>query len=166
MKRNRLTTRPASRIVAALLCAAAFTLVACDSDVNISPTAPPFPTITPIGERSLQISGTLKTAGRSCLEATILYDGQELADARVTCPHPRGCTDLALAAVTPTDAGRHTISFQVLDQAAGAVDYVASGDVLVIREGLALGGVLIGLETQSATLRSGESVTFEISFQN
>lgn len=166
MKRATFSRRSASRALQVVLCAAVLTLAACDNDVNFSPTAPDWPPVTPVGERSLQISGSLTAEPGSCLEATILFDGVELAGARSVCPEPGGCATLTLTAVTSSSSGWHTISFQVLDQSAAAVEYLAQGEVLVTRDGLGLGGVRMGLGPELATLRPGESVSFEVLFSD
>jgi len=160
------SSRSASRALQVVLWAAVLILAACDNDVNFSPTAPDWPPVTPVGERSLQISGSLTAERGSCLEATILFDGVELAGARSVCPNPSGCATQTLSAVTQSSSGRHTISFQVLDQSAAAVEYLAQGEVLVTRNALGLGGVRIGLGPELATLRPGESVSFEVLFSD
>lgn len=157
-------TRSAARALQALVWAAALLLVACDNDVHFSPTAPRWPNDSLVGDRSLQISGSLTAEGGSCLEATILYDGVELAGARARCHDPGGCAELELAATSRTRAGRHTISFRVLAQSAEVVEYLGRGELLVTREGLSLGGARIHLGPERATLRAGESLDFEVSF--
>lgn len=164
MKRATSSYKSASRALRYVLWAAAMMLVACDNSVNFNPTAPEWPPITPLGERSLQITGSLTAERGSCLEATILYDGVELAGARTVCSEPSGCATQTLAAETQSSSGRHMISFQVLDQSATAVDYLGQGEVLVTREGLQLDGVRIQLGPEQATLRRGDSVTFEVWF--
>ncbi len=163
MRRFKIPSRRASRGLQALVWAAALTVVGCDSSVKISPTVPEWPDITPIGERNLLISGTLVSERGACLEATVLFDGQELADARVSCPDPEGCTELELAAVTPSASGHHTISFQLLSQSSESEHYVVTGSVVVTR-GLRLGGIVLQLGPTSATLQPGESVTFDLDF--
>lgn len=165
MKRATFTRFAAGRALPVLVWAvAALTLIACDNDVTFSPTAPRFPPIEPVGDRTLQIDGTLTAERGTCLRATVLFDGKELAGARAACPEAGGCAELALAARTISTSGRHTISFMVLDQSAAAVEYLARGNVLVTRDGVSLGGVNLDLGPQSATLRRGESVTFEVVF--
>jgi hypothetical protein len=164
MKRATLSRRSVSRTLQVVLWATASLLAACDNDVNFSPTAPAWPPVTPVGERSLQISGSLTAERGSCLEATVLFDGVELEGARTVCPDRGGCATLTFAAVTSSGAGRHTISFQVLDQTATTVEYLAQGEALITRDGLGLGGVRIGLGPELATLRPGESVSFEVLF--
>lgn len=110
-----------------------------------------------------------RAAGHSALdpdEATILYDGRELAGARTTCPHPGGCAELELAVTTPTTAGHNTASLRMLRQSEDAMDYVAMGTVLVSREDLSLKGVVIDLSSTHATLRAGDSVTFDLHFRD
>jgi hypothetical protein len=164
MKRAIRSNRSAGRALLAVLGMAALALGACDASVNISPTEPRLPSYTALGDRNLEITGSLRAGQGACLEATVLYDGRELPGARAVCPDPAGCARLELAARTPTSSGRHTISFRVLDQSAEAVEYLARGGVLVTREGLSLGGVRIGLGPRSAALRSGESVDFDVHF--
>jgi hypothetical protein len=154
------------RVLQVLVCAGVLTIVACDNAVNISPTAPQWTNIAPVGSRSLQISGSLTAERGSCLEATILYDGRELADARATCPYPGGCAELELAATTPSSSGHHTISFQILRQSQEFIAYLAEGTVVVSREGLPLGGVTLSLGPAHAKLRSGGVVTFDLEFRD
>lgn len=143
--------------------AAALTAAAC-GDVNISPTEPDFSFSSDgVGIRSLQIAGSLTAENGTCLEATVLYDGKELPGSNVLCPDAAGCTAMDLAAVTTSAAGRHTISFKVLNQPLEATVYVAKVTVRVSREGLPF--VLpISRGPVRATLRAGESVTFEFNF--
>jgi hypothetical protein len=148
------------------------TVVACGNEVNFSPTAPAFPkvtvfpNITTSGQsRNLEIRGSLKAKQGSCLEATVLYDGKELAGARALCPGVSGCAKLKLTADALSTSGHHTISFQVLSQSPEAVDYVAEGRVLVSREGIPL-VTTIYLEPTRARLRPGESVTFDVDVLN
>lgn len=162
MKRPTFSSSLTSR---AVLIFAALTIVACDSDVNFSPTVPRTPNIT-VGARTLKISGSLEADRGSCQEATILYDGRELSGARTRCIDPGGCAKLELAAITPTSAGHHTVSFQLLRQSREAVNYSARGTVVVSRQGQPLDGLAISLGPTRARLRPGESVTFELSIQN
>jgi hypothetical protein len=155
-----------------LVGAAALTLVACDNDVNFNPIAPAFPRLptspdpTPMGPgRNLEIFGTLTAERGSCREATVLYDGRELAGARTVCPKVTGCAKLELSAVVNSTAGHHTISFQVLSQSSDPVDYLAKGRVRVSQEGLAM-VTTIRLDPTRATLRPGESVNFGVDFLN
>jgi hypothetical protein len=164
MKPTILSRPSAGRYLSVLAWALALTLIACGNDVNVGPTAPIPPDFEPVGERSLHIAGSLEAKRDTCLEATVLFDGKELPGARATCPDGGGCAELELEAVTPSSSGRHTISFQVLDQSAKAVEYLARGRVLVTRDGIHLGGVNMNLGPKSATLRPGERVTFEIVF--
>jgi hypothetical protein len=136
------------------------TVVAC-GDVNVGPVAPEWPDPEP-GIRTLQISGELRAEEGSCLEATVLYDGQEAAGARVVCAKARGCATLELAATVRSWAGHHTISFQVLNQSQNAIDYLAEGTVVVDREGISLGGTSLPLKPTHAKLRKGGVVSFEI----
>lgn len=166
MKRQTLGSSPVRRALRTVIWAAALALVGCDTDVNVNPTAPTFPSFTPAGPgRSLEILGSLTAAQGSCLEATVLYDGQELEGARAVCREAAGCATLELSAVAHSDPGHHTISFQALRQAPEAVDYWAEGAVRVSRDGLPFEAT-IALEPTRARLRSGQSVTFEIHFLN
>lgn len=158
MKRFDFSGRSVGRALLVAAFVAMLALLGCDNSMNFNPTTPEF---RRPGERSLDITGTLEAAGGACLEATILYDGEELPDARVRCARRRGCFELTLAASTPSSSGRHTISFQVLEQSAPAVEYVAQGSVLVDRDGIGLGGVNMLLGPKSATLGTGESLSFE-----
>lgn len=172
MKRNMFSSKPTRRALLVLVCAAALSVVACDNDVTFSPTAPTFPNLQNIGNvttagpgRSLEIRGSLTAKQGSCLEATILYDGRELEGARAVCREGPGCAKLELTADVLSTGGHHTISFQVLSQSSEVVDYVAEGSVLVSREGIPF-LMTIDLEPTRATLRPGESVTFDVDFLN
>jgi hypothetical protein len=118
------------------------------------------------GTRSLQISGVLEIQDGAVLEATVLYDGQELAGARSRCPERSGCAELELEASVLSATGHHTISFQVLRQSQEVIDYRAEGTVLVTREDVNLGGVPIRLGPRHARLEAGGTVTFDIQFAN
>jgi hypothetical protein len=174
MKRVTFSTgrvRPTLRL---LIGAAALAVIACNNDVNFNPAAPTFnlptdPTssdLTPGSDRNLGIVGTLRAEQGSCFEATILYDGEELAGARAVCREASGCAKLELTAFAQSSTGHHTISFQVLRQSPRAVDYLAAGSVRVTRENVLLGGVTLPLGPSRARLSSGESVSFDVSFQN
>ena len=157
---------PARRSLLVLLSAVALAVFGCDNDVNFNPTTPTFPDFTPLDAgRSLEISGRLTTAQGSCLEATVLYDGVEVVGARTQCPNPGGCNELELTAVASTQPGHHTISFQVLRQSPGVVSYSADGRVHSSRGGLSM-AFTIPLEPKRATLRSGESVDYDLQFWN
>lgn len=143
---------------------------------DVSVTGPTLPSALPQGPqqgspstsvRMLEIVGSLNTDLGSCVEATILYDGQELVGARSVCQEDSGCTQLELTALARSSSGRHTISFQVLRQSPVAVDYFVGGTIRVSRVDLALGtSVTLFLEPTRATLRSGESVTFDVDFRD
>jgi len=168
MKQVRFPSKNGRRALRALVGVAALTGLACDNSMNFSPTAPDWsdwPT-SAAGTRNLQISGTLEIEGGACLEATVLYDGRELRGARSRCPQSPGCARLELEASTPSETGRHTISFQVLRQSQEVLDYVAEGTVRVSREGVALGGVAMSLGPKPARLEAGEAVSFEVEFAN
>ena len=158
---------------ATLATAAAVLLTGC-GDVSVTgPTLPNgFAGWTQQGSqttsiRTLEIVGSLKADSGSCVEATILYDGEELMGARTACADGSGCTQLELSALARSASGRHTISFQVLRQSAEAVDYFADGTIRVSRVDLTLGTtVTVALKPIRATLRSGESVTFDVDFRD
>lgn len=164
MKRSRISSRPASRLVLVLVSVAVVTVAAC-GDVNVGPVAPEWPDPEP-GIRTLQISGDLRAQDGSCFEATVLYDGEEVADARTVCARARGCARLELEATVRSWSGHHTISFQVLRQSQNVVDYLAEGTVLVSRDGVSLGGVAMPLKPSQARLREGGVVSFEIDFRD
>ena len=165
MKRNPFYIRR-MRWGPVLLGAAALTLVACDSEVNFNPAAPTFPNATNnLSMRNLEIAGSLTSEEESALEATILYDGKELEGARTSCPELRGCARLELSGDVRTTSGRHTISFQLLNQASESVEYVARGTVRVTREGLGF-ELTLPLGPTRAALRSGESVTFDVELRD
>ena len=167
MKRATSSYRPATRTLQIVLCAIAFMIAGCDNDVTFSPTEPRWSDLTPIGGRTLQISGSLTTADGSCLAATVLFDGREVAGSRSRCPDPTGCASLDLEATTMSTDGRHTVAFKLLRQSSEEADYVASGSVLVTRAGLSLGGgATLPLGPRRATLRRGESISFEVDFQD
>ena len=166
MKRNSSPNRPSARVLQVMVWMALLTLVACKGEVNFSPTAPQFSNIANVGIRTLEISANLVAERGSCLEATILYDGRELPGARTICPKSAGCTELEIAAVTPSVSGHHTISIQLLRQSLEVDDYLVEGTVLVTRAGLTMGGATIGLGPERTSLRSGESVTFDIAFRD
>lgn len=140
-------------------------LSACDNSVNISPTEPRMPDFTPtVGAlRTLRISGSLAAAQSSCLQATILFDGQEIEGARSKCQAAKGCADLELGAVVSAPAGHHTITFQVLRQSAEADRYLATGIVEVSRADVQLPEpVVLELQPVRATLHPGDGVSFAI----
>jgi len=151
-------------VLQVLIWAVALTSVACDANVNFNPTAPTFSNLpTGAGVRSLEISGSLTAAQGSRLEATLLYDGTELSGARTICPDVAGCDRLELTGSVRSASGHHTISFRLLGGSNEAVEYLAEGKVLMSREGLSM-VTTIPLKPARATLRPGESVTFEIDF--
>jgi len=144
-------------------------LAGCSSEMNFSPTAPapqaPRPYSSPGALRTLSIIGSLTPQQGSCVEATILYDGQELGGARAVCGETSGCARLDLAGVVRTASGHHTISFQVLRQSPEAVEYVAEATVRMSRDNLS-SVVTLGLEPARQTLRAGETVTFDVDFRD
>jgi len=151
------------RLLAMLLLGS--TLAACDNQVNVGPTEPMFPDLTPtVGAlRTLQISGSLASAQGSVSKATILFDGQEINGARSLCPESQGCARLELAGVVSSPAGHHTITFKVLRQSAETDEYLATGTVAVSRpEPLFPDPVVLDLRPTRATLQPGEGVSFEI----
>lgn len=164
MKRIGLTREHARRALPLLVAVAALTMTACDTEVTSSFSGPQWP--GGVGERTLHITGSLTSNPGSCLEATVLFDGVELSEAQTVCPDSNGCSTLELAAVTSSGSGHHTISFQVLSQTQTEVEYTAQGEVLVTRDGLTFDGVRMGLGPRFATLRSGESVSFDVYFQD
>jgi hypothetical protein len=166
MQRATYFSTRARRALPVLVCAAALTVGACDNDINFTPTAPTFPDITPVNVgRNLEISGRLAAERGGCLEATVLYDGEELPGARTQCLRPGGCATLELTAATHSSPGSHTVAFKVLRQSPDAVSYVSDGWVQVSRVGLGTTASL-PLKTTRTTLRPGESVSYEIEFTN
>ena len=162
-----------NRALKTLIGVAALTLVGCNSEVNFNPLEPSFPLPTsatlevPVGAgRDLEITGTLRAEQGAVFEATVLYDGVELEDARAVCQRTSGCATLRLTAFAESSVGDHTISFQALRQSTRAVPYVAQGTVRVLRDGVFLGGVSLPLGPHRARLRAGESVSFNVSFQH
>jgi len=166
MARNEELSNRAQRGLILLACSLALVLAACDAEMNVSPTEPWYPGFTALGERSLQITGSLQAENGSIVEATILYDGLELPGARARCRAQAGCSELGLSATALTAAGVHTISFEVREQSAELVEYRAQGNVRVNREGLLYGGVNLALGPERAALRRGERVTFTIEFSD
>ena len=166
MQRATFFHNPARRALRVLVWAAAMTVVGCDNEMNFTPTAPTFPDFTPVNVgRNLEISGRLTAERGGCLEATILYDGEELPGARTQCSQPGGCATLELTAATHSTPGSHTIAFKVLRQSSDVVGYVADGWVQVNRVGLVTTASL-PLKIKRTTLRPGESVSYDIEFTN
>ena len=164
MNRLHRCFRPVPR-AAWLLILAAVVLAACDHDIEL--TAPPNPAPTQswtssVWAQTLRISGTLRATEGSCLEATILFDGQELPGARVACFEPGGCARLDLrATLYQSTRGYHTIAFQVLRQSPSSVEYTVEGNVLVELNHLSYDMIL---GPRRSILGAGESVTFDANF--
>ncbi len=172
MKRITFLSKPARWALQILVWTAALAFVACDNDVNFNPVAPAFPNFAAFPDattagpgRTVEILGTLTAEQGACIEATVLYDDEELEGGRAVCSDASGCAKLELSAEVLSTTGDHTISFQVLSQSSEPVEYLAKGRVLVFREGLPLVTTIV-LEPTRATLRAGESVTFDVKFQN
>lgn len=171
MKRIPISKKSKRWTLPALVLSVALTAFACDNDVNINPVAPAlphwtFPNATTEGPgRTLEISGSLTATEGSCIEATVLYDGEELAGGRTLCREESGCAKLELNADVDSTSGRHTISFQVMSQSPEAIEYIAEGKVLVTRENIPF-AMTLDLAPIRATLRPGERVTFEVDFMN
>lgn len=166
MRTTNISKHPGRRVLWALVSVAALAAVGCSGKVSFSPTAPEWPIPNPAGLRSLHISGSLTAADGSCLAATVLYDGQEIAGARTQCAEPAPCARFELEALTTSESGHHTVSFQVLQQSQPAIDYMVQGSVLVTRDNISLPGVRMPLRPTRATLRTGEVVTYEIDFSD
>ncbi len=168
MRGASLGSQNGRRAVKALVGLAFLTTLGCDNSMNFNPVAPEWPDWQggAAGARSLQIEGVLEIQDGAVFEATVLYDGLEIAGARSRCPHPAGCAELELDASVVSASGHHTISFQVLRQSRDVIDYRAEGTVLVDREGVNLGGVPMRLGPARARLAVGDAVTFEIEFIN
>jgi len=163
MKRSTLYGRSARRALAVSICAVALT--GCDNTASLNPAAPSFQPLTLGPGRSVEIFASLAAEQGSCMEATILYDGVEVPGARAECANANGCVRLDLTGAARTATGRHTISLQVLSQSPEAVDYLATTTILVSRDGSSQ-SVTLPLEPSRATLRAGQSVRFEVHFQN
>jgi len=146
----------------------ALVVAGCDNEMNIGPTEPQFPVIPSTADAvwTLHISGSLAAANGSLLNATVLFDGQELDGARIQCEEAKGCAQLELGGVVGTAfRGHHPITFQVLRQAAENEDYLATGIVEVSRvDSPSLESLVIQLQPTRATLQAGEGVTFDIEF--
>jgi hypothetical protein len=155
-----------SHLLATILLA--LVVAGCDNEMNIGPTAPQLPNFPPTGNATwtLHISGSLAAANGSLLSATVLFDGQEIAGARIQCEKVKGCAQLELEGIVSTAfRGHHPVTFQVLRQAAENEDYLASGIVEVSRvDAPSLDPLVIQLEPIQATLQAGEGVTFDIEF--
>jgi hypothetical protein len=169
MKRATFSNRNARRVLGALFAVAALTTLACDNSMTFkAPTMsdwPEWPVPVP-GNRNLEIQGVLEIQDGAVLEATVLYDGEELVGARSRCPERSGCAELELEASVLSATGNHTISFQVLRQSQEVIDYRVEGTVLVSREDVDLGGVPIRLGPRQARLEAGGAVTFDLRFIN
>lgn len=150
--------RPAAVLV---ILVATLALGACDHDIEITAPEFPGPTSTPVtsADRTLEISVTLTALEGSCVEATLFYDGVELAEAHRTCAE--GCARLELSALTPRTAGEHTLEVRVLRQSRDAVDYRVAGEALIIGSTPRLS---IPLGPTQETLRAGESVSYPLRF--
>lgn len=165
MYKTSTSNHPVRRVLLALVSVGAAAAVACSGKVSVSPTEPHWPIPTP-GLRTLQITGSLAAEQGSCLEATILFDGQELPGARTWCPGRTPCDRLELEASTFSATGVHTVSFQVLQQSGRVVEYMATGAVMVTRANIALPGVALPLGPTRARLQPGEVVTFEFTLSD
>ena len=144
---------------------AALGLVACDNELNISPTAPSFIDVDANVEalRTLHIHGSLNAETGSCVRATILFDGLEILGARTRCADSDGCEEIALEGVISAFAGRHTITFQVLRQADPVQDYLAAGEVEITRAGIDLPDpARLELAPVREELSAGQGVTYTI----
>lgn len=140
-------------------------LVACDNQMNISPTVPTFTDITTnFGAiRTLRISGSLVAEQGSCLRATILFNGVEIQGARTRCEDAQGCAELELAGEIGAPAGHHTITFEVLRQSAESQEYRVTGRVEVSGADLRfLEPAILNLRPKRAALQAGEGVSYEI----
>ncbi len=169
MKQGTFFGRPASRarwsLFWGILVCAALAAAGCSSDVTFSPTTPVW--TNSVSEiRTLNISGILSAETGACIEATVLFDGQELPGARVLCPDPKGCAKLELEAVAYSPTGYHTISFQPIRQSKEVVRYVAQGTALVSRDGLSLPGASLNLGPSRARLRAGETISFPVELRD
>lgn len=163
---NRDATRSLRLLVSVLFVGVALLASGCDNDVVFrSPTAPRTPW-APVGDRTLQVSGSLEAIDGTCFAATVFYDGREVEEARVTCPEEAGCGAVELRATIETDAGHHTLSFMVLSQSEEVVEYWATGSVTVFRENLFLTGATLPLGPTRAKLGVGDEIAFELQFED
>jgi hypothetical protein len=144
------------------LLALALTSAAC-GDLNIDWTTPTpaWPSGSAAGIRNLHITGTLTAEQGACVEARILFDGTEIPGSTVECADAGGCTRLELTGVTTSESGRHVISLQVLRQPLETTVYVGEVKIQLTRDGLPF-QVAISPQPTRATLRAGESVTFDL----
>ncbi len=152
-----------------LLLTTAITFAACDGSVNVTgpqlprlpavPPAPPSPLPTPGVFQYVDVFGTLRAEDGTCLEATVLYDGQEMGFSRVSCPQPGGCTLLELRGGSiALSAGQHTVGFRILNQSPAVVEYLV--DATVVIETLKGPIETLDLGSKRVTLHTGQSVTF------
>ncbi len=163
MKKLQVVRNPHFLLLAMLI--PGLVLVACDNQMNFSPTVPTFTNFTSNagGVRTLRISGSLVAEQGSCVKATILFNGVEIQGARSRCQEAQGCVELELAGDISTPAGHHTITFQVLRQAVEIEEYLASGQVEISGADLHLPQpVVLDLLPERASLKAGEGVSFQI----
>jgi hypothetical protein len=101
------------------------------------------------------------------LEATVVFDGEELPNARETCFSELGCTPFDLDAMLQVQRGRHTVSFQIIRHTrnlrpyAGRLRYVVFGTVQATD--LASGEVeAVQLPRREPLLGPGESISYTV----
>ena len=167
MKHKTLHRNQFTALLAALIIGTG--LVACDNQVNFSPTVPTFGDFDPQEDAmwTVRISGSLASDHGSCIKATILFDGQEIQGAKTRCEDPGGCSRLELSGVVNALEGHHTITFKVLRQSVEQDGYLASGFVELTRGDLDFGtGVLLNLEPIRDTLQQREGVTYEFDLRD
>jgi hypothetical protein len=128
------------------------------SSTPTTPTTPPSSSSLVIG-----IGGALSSPSGAPLEATLLLDGREIQGARITCQFTAGCPAILmnpgnLLEITP---GQHTVSFQLIRQAAsGRMPYSTSG-LAIVRRGAAT-VQNITLVERTANLIPTESISYQI----
>jgi hypothetical protein len=116
MRQERTARANSRRSSAILLLVAVTTLAACDNEVVVSPSVTGID-FGPSSVVGVAVVANLTTDDPVCQEATLFYDGQELAGARTECVESSdGCAHLQIEANAPLHPGPHTIGIEVLRQ--------------------------------------------------
>ena len=161
MRQERTARANSRRSSAILLLVAVTTLAACDNEVVVSPSVTGID-FGPSSVVGVAIVANLTTDDPVCQEATLFYDGQELAGARTECVESSdGCAHLQIEANAPPYAGPHTIGIEVLRQKRDVVRYHLNGEVLVQRSGIPP-ILVLPLEPKQRQLQVNDRVTYEV----
>ena len=146
MKQITFLSKPARWALQILVWTAALAFVACDNDVNFNPVAPAFPNraafpdVTTAGpNRTLEILGSLTAEQGACIEATVLYDDEELEGGRAVCSDASGCAKLELSAEVLSTAGRSLHLFPSAEPVAGASGIPSKGQSAGVSRGFTSG---------------------------